>query len=248
MPRLDRSATVAQIVVEHAVTARVFQKHQIDFCCHGNVSVPEACQARQLDPEALYAELEAAIPGGGTDGEDPRTLSTTVLIARIIDRHHGYLRRALPFVAPLAAKVARVHGEHNPKLAALGHTFEELAGALVPHLDAEEAVLFPALMARTPDPTIVRKELAAMYEDHLAVGKLLGRIRELSDQFTTPEWGCNSYRVYMAELAALEEDVLRHVHLENHVLMPRFSAEEPSRGPPSPRARPDGAAGPLPLR
>jgi iron-sulfur cluster repair protein YtfE (RIC family) len=28
----------------------------------------------------------------------------------------------------------------------------------------------------------------------------------------------------MAELDALEADVLRHVHLENHVLAPRFDA------------------------
>lgn len=229
MSLLDRNATVAQIVLEHAVAARVFQKHRIDFCCRGNVSVPEACEARQLDPEAVYAELEAAIPGGEARGEDPRTLSTVALVARIVDRHHAYLRGALPYVGPLAAKVAGVHGEHNPKLAELRDTFDELAEALLPHLEQEERVLFPALMARAPDMTIVRRELAAMHEDHLAVGTLLFRIRELSDGFTTPEWGCNSYRVYMAELAALEEDVLRHVHLENHVLMPRFVAAEPPR-------------------
>lgn len=232
MPHLDRNATVAQLVVEHAVAARVFHKHRIDFCCHGDVTVPEACRERQLDPEAIYAELEAALPGAVTEIEDPRTLSTGALVARIVDRHHRYLRTALPYLAPLAAKVARVHGEHNPKLKPLADAFGELMDALLPHMDGEEAVLFPALIARSPDASVVRKELAAMYEDHVAVGELLGRIRELSDEFTTPEWGCNSYRVYMSELAALEEDVLRHVHLENHVLMPRFAAAEPPRATP----------------
>jgi regulator of cell morphogenesis and NO signaling len=52
---------------------------------------------------------------------------------------------------------------------------------------------------------------------------MLARMRELADGFRTPEWGCNSYRVLMAELEALEGDILRHVHLENHVLMPRFA-------------------------
>ncbi len=79
-------------------------------------------------------------------------------------------------------------------------------------------------MRTTPEAKVVRDELGAMYEDHVAVGQLLTRIRELSDEFTLPAWGCNTYRVYMAELAALEDDILRHVHLENHVLLPRFAA------------------------
>ena len=62
-----------------------------------------------------------------------------------------------------------------------------------------------------------------MREEHLAVGAMLGRMRSLADDFTTPAWGCNSYRALMTELEALEADVLRHVHLENHVLMPRFA-------------------------
>jgi len=62
-------------------------------------------------------------------------------------------------------------------------------------------------------------------EDHLAVGGMLARLRTLANGFTTPEWGCNSYRVLMAELEALEGDVLRHVHLENHVLMPRLTGK-----------------------
>jgi regulator of cell morphogenesis and NO signaling len=61
-----------------------------------------------------------------------------------------------------------------------------------------------------------------MHEEHLQVGDMLARIRELTDEFTTPEWGCNTYRVLMAELEAIERDVLQHVHGENHILAPRF--------------------------
>jgi regulator of cell morphogenesis and NO signaling len=224
MTVIDRSATVAQIVTEHAVAARVFQKHRIDYCCRGNVTVPEACQEKHLDPEALFGELEAALPGEGAGPQDdPRTLSTAALVARIVDRHHGYLRRALPYLAPLSAKVARVHGPHDPRLEGVDQALRELTASLLPHLDDEEEVLFPALMARRPDPAVIRVEAERMQQDHLAVGALLGRMRELAADFTVPEWGCNSYRVLMAELEALEADVLRHVHLENHVLVPRFT-------------------------
>src|SRR5512140_1227089 len=117
MPSFDRSATVAQIVTEHCVAARVFQKHRIDYCCRGNVTIPEACRERALDPEAVFAELEAALPSGAhaAPAEDPRALSTAALVARIVDRHHGYLYRALPFLEPLVAKIVQVHGAHNPK-------------------------------------------------------------------------------------------------------------------------------------
>ncbi len=79
-----------------------------------------------------------------------------------------------------------------------------------------------------------------MQVDHLAVGDLLARMRTLTGGFTTPEWGCNTYRVLMTELDALEADILRHVHLENHVLAPRFGSLAASgvMVPRSPEIRP----------
>jgi regulator of cell morphogenesis and NO signaling len=225
MPHLNHGATVARIVTERPAAARVFQKHGIDYCCHGNVTVPQACLDARLDPEAVFAELEAALAAGDAQPEeDPRALSTAALIARIVDRHHGYLRRALPYIAPIMAKVAKVHGQRDANLQRLHDAFRDLAASLGPHLDEEEEVLFPALMARQPDARVVEREVERMHGDHLAVGGLLARIRTLTDGFTTPEWGCNTYRVLMAELDALEADILRHVHLENHVLVPRFGA------------------------
>ena len=55
----------------------------------------------------------------------------------------------------------------------------------------------------------------------------LARIRLLADDFIVPDWACKSYRLMLNELLTLEEDTMRHVHLENHVLMPRF-ARRPS--------------------
>jgi regulator of cell morphogenesis and NO signaling len=228
MPHLDRSATVARIVTDQPAAARIFQKRGIDYCCHGNVTVPEACLNGRIDSGALFAELEAALAANGARPEEnPSGLSTAALIARIIDRHHGYLRQALPYIAPIMAKVARVHGPRNANLQHLDEAFRDLAASLGPHLEAEEEVLFPALMARHPDARFVEREVERMHEDHLAVGHLLARIRSLTDEFTTPEWGCNTYRVLMAELDGLEADILQHVHLENHVLAPRFRALAP---------------------
>lgn len=220
---LDPSQTVATVVLDHSECAPVLQRHRIDYCCHGHVSIQDACAAAGLDADALLAELAGAIAArGGQDRADPRALSTAALIDHIAEKHHAYLRRALPFLLGLSAKVSRVHGDRDPRLRGLEAVVRALADALLPHLDEEEQRLFPALVAQTLDRPAARDALARMLDEHRAVGALLARLRALSADFTVPDWACTSYRTLFKELAALEADTLTHVHLENHVLAPRF--------------------------
>lgn len=224
---LDPRQTVANLVLDHSECAPVFQRHRIDFCCRGDLSIAAACQRAGVDSQLLLEELSRAIAARSPLGEpDPRALSTPALIEHIIIKHHGYLREVLPFVQSLAAKVARVHGDHNPKLRELAAVVNELHAQLVPHLDFEEQSLFPLLAAEHVDLPRVEPALRAMHEEHLQVAALLERMREASDDYGLPDWACNSYRTLGAELAALETDVFAHVHLENHVLMPRFAGPE----------------------
>lgn len=220
-----QSATVAAIVLEHPACARVFMKHRIDFCCGGEVSVEQACAARGLDAEAIRGELEAAIRERGSSRiADPRAVPTAALISYIVEKHHAYLRGAFPTVLALAAKVARVHGAREPKLRTLSAAVEELAGALAPHLDHEEQVLFPALLSCDGEAPGAAAGLTDMVAEHREVGAILDRIQEASDDFQVPEWACNSYRTLFRELQAMDADVREHVHLENHALLPRFGA------------------------
>ncbi len=222
-----RDQTVAEIVARFPASARVFQAHRIDFCCKGDQTL--AAAAGPAAERELLAEVEAAIRAPAAAAEGPATdLPTPALVGRILDRHHGYLRRALPAIGPVLEKVAAVHGGREPRLAPLLATFVELERAILPHLDEEEQVLFPLLLSRSPERGRVAEELRRMREDHLAVGAALERIRTLTGDFTAPEWSCRSYRLAMAELEDLETDLLRHVHLENHVLMPRFVARTPT--------------------
>ncbi len=227
--------TIATIVLDHSECAAIFQRHRIDFCCRGDLSLERAAQERRVDLQALLAELEEAIASRRDGGPNVwKDLSTPALVEHIVVKHHGYLRKALPFLKPLAAKVARVHGDHNPRLRELDEAVARLSDSLLAHIDEEEAVLFPALTSAKANET--EALFGAMREDHLAVAKLLEDVRRASEDFAVPEWACGSYRVLFGELEELEGDVFRHVHLENHVLAPRFA--------PAPHASPrhDGAA------
>lgn len=223
---LNRQQPVASVVLDHSECAQVFQRHRIDFCCQGEQSIEAAANARKVDVDALLAELSRAIADRrGDRQDDPRALSTPRLVAHIVSKHHEYLRKALPFIQTLATKVSRVHGDHNPKLRHLEAAVQEISAALLPHLDDEEQSLFPALTAKELDPAAIASQLASMQDEHLAVARLLERIRAASDEFTLPEWACNSYNTLFSELRQLESDVFTHVHLENHVLRPRFAAQ-----------------------
>lgn len=223
MPLLDRAATIAQIVLDHPACARVFRQHRIDFCCRGNVTVPEVCADKGLDASTLWSDLERAISDRQPVNADPRTLSTAELVTHIVSRHHDYLRKMLPFVDALAQKVARVHGKHEPKLVPLAALIVELRAMLEPHLDDEEKSLFPALVADATNAANLSQELGAMHEDHLRLGEALEQMRALSHDYAVPEWACTSYRTLMRELETLETDTFTHVHTENHVLMARFA-------------------------
>lgn len=220
---LNEQTPVAQIVLDHSECAGVLQRHRIDYCCKGELPLKEACQQRGIDPRALLAELESAVFARGTsEVKDARQVPTPELIAQIVRRHHRYLREALPFLVPLAKKVARVHGAHNANLLDVRDFVEELSELMLPHIDHEEAVLFPALVSETGVEDVVAKELATMKADHHEVAAVLEKLRNAAHEYSVPEWACTSYTTLFRELVALEADIFEHVHLENHVLMPRF--------------------------
>lgn len=222
---LDRNQTVADLVIDHSECASVFKRHRIDFCCRGDVSLEDACARAGVDATALIDELTEAIAAreGRRRRSDPRLMSTAALIDYIVEKHHAYLRRALPFVRELAQKVARVHGDREESLRRLDGIVAELGDSLLAHIDDEEEVLFPALTGEGEREHIER-ELATMNDEHFAVGLLLASLRDVTNDFSAPDWACNSYRTLFSELEELEGDVLEHVHLENHVLMPRFAS------------------------
>jgi regulator of cell morphogenesis and NO signaling len=146
------------------------------------------------------------------------------LVAHILEHHHAYARRALPYIVPLLSRVAGFHGKRNGKLNALCDVGNELAEALEAHLEEEEQDLFPALLG-LPLRAMALPSLSPRPCGHRGeVLRLLAEIRSLADGYAAPEWASLAYRVLMEELEALDEDVAEYMHLENFVLVPRLAS------------------------
>ena len=228
---ITTTTTVSDIVRERPGLASLFEQLKIDYCCGGNRPLAEACSERGLDPAAVVSMLNASIEQQGDGGaERVDSLSTPKLVEHIVTKHHTYLRRELPRIVEFTQKVASGHADQEPRLEEVGSRVTELASDLLRHLDDEEQDLFPALLDAAEkqeaggeehvsvDATLVSRLMG----DHEATGAALARIRELTDDYTAPEWACNTTRAVYHSLGELERDVHEHVHKENNVLFPRI--------------------------
>lgn len=146
------------------------------------------------------------------DGPD----SVPALVARVIDRHHAYLRQRLPDVSRLVAKIAEVHGPRVPELALLRDTVEALRAALERGMTDEETLFFPALMA-SRDGATASAGLLALASTRETVLAAVDRIRALTGEYRPPEGACRTWIRALVELEDLENDLGRHLALEDRL-------------------------------
>jgi regulator of cell morphogenesis and NO signaling len=60
------------------------------------------------------------------------------------------------------------------------------------------------------------------HHDH--TGNELSLMRETTNNYQLPEDACTTYRALYRALEDLEQDLHRHIHLENNILFPRALA------------------------
>lgn len=226
---LPLNRTLGDLVAERPARARVLERFGIDYCCHGTRTLADAAAAAQLDPTAVADELLAVVDPTGAEVD---ALDPVALIDHILETHHAYLHEELPLLVALATKVRDVHVSRHPELERVAELVTEIRDDLDPHLAKEEQVLFPALHAwlageRSFPFGSISNPVRTIMLEHDRAGELLEELRALTEGYTAPSDGCTSYRLLYERLAHLESDTHRHVHLENNVLFPTVTAEEP---------------------
>lgn len=219
--------TVGELVAERPGRSRIFQSFRIDFCCKGGRTLREACALNAIPLDTVLEQLEGESATPAVPAFNPAELPPAALAAHIVETHHGFLRRELPRLQAMAARVAKVHGGHTPSLVEVHAVFEGLKAELESHMMKEEQILFPAVTALSRGgaaPQPLDGPIACMIHEHEDAGGALARLRALTRGYQPPVDACNTYRALFAGLADLEEDLHRHIHLENSVLLPAAEA------------------------
>lgn len=217
---IDRNDTLGDLVTANPARARTLEALGLDYCCGGGRTLAEACRTAGRDVDDAIAALEETDAASAPVDHRWDELSIGDLARHIESTHHTYLRAEAPRLVALGRKVRDVHGDRHPELHQVTATLEALWDELVPHLDREEAELFPACQALDARSATDHPGLADLRDDHETAGALLDDLRAHTGDFTVPTDGCASYRAFYEGLAQLDADTRLHVHKENNVLFP----------------------------
>lgn len=226
-----KNKSVGQIVAEDYRTAKVFEKHQIDFCCNGNKSLAEASAVQNVNLDELINELEEVENTPTNDAADFNSWPLDLLADYIVKTHHKYCEEQIGILKPYLQKLCEVHGDRHPELFEVRDLFGKVSGEIAAHLKKEEIILFPFIKKvvkaqenneklSTPISRI-ENPVNMMIHDHTDQGEAMRKIAALTNEFTLPQDGCNTYQLTLNLLRDFELDLHKHIHLENNILFPK---------------------------
>jgi regulator of cell morphogenesis and NO signaling len=232
-------ATVGDVATQIPAAKVAFERLGIDYCCGGNGKLRAELEEQSITVEQLIEAIQAAVfnQPGGTD-RDWSAVPVAELADHILTAHHAFMKRELPRIDGLLAKVTAAHGErHGEMLGELAATFQGLRDEIQQHLAKEEEILFPLITATDAFLSgnggrpgchcgTVLNPIRQMEHEHENAGRALARMRELTDNYRLPDDGCPTFATLYEALDSMEKDLHEHIHLENNILFPSAIKQE----------------------
>jgi len=223
-----KNKKVGAIVAKNYRTAKVLTAFGIDFCCRGGITLDEACQNEGVSLDELLPALREAYEK--PDEENFKEMLPRDLIKHIVSVHHSYIDETGPVLLGYLRKIERVHGDRHPELHEVRAEFEEALDQLSAHMEKEETILFPFIerieaaeetsspLQPGPGPANVEAPIRMMEDEHEVEGERFRKISGLTSGYEPPRDACQTYRVSFQLLQEFENDLHRHIHLENNIL------------------------------
>ena len=230
--KISSDTQVGEVVKMNFRTALFFQSNHIDFCCGGKQSIEEACQKAGIQTKEALNQLTSVLEQQDSDSLYINSLQPDELADYIVKKHHAYVRINIPVILQNLDKICQKHGDHHPELNEIKELFNTAAGNLTMHMQKEEMILFPHIrkLVRAkkegggygqPPFGSVSNPVDMMVTEHQQEGDRFELISELSANYKIPSDACMTYEVTMNQLREFEDDLHRHIHLENNILFPQ---------------------------
>ena len=221
---ITQHTLIGDIVAQDYRASDIFEKYRIDFCCGGKTSLEAACAEKKLDVSKVIKELNDLPEHSGGDTLNYSSWPLPLLIDYIVSIHHNYLNKNTDIILAYARKIAEVHGLKHPEALKIAAIFSKIAEKMKVHLKEEEENFFPAvkkLASNSADESVtetIREFHKKLLAEHEEIGDAVHAIRALSNDYQVPGDVCNTFAVTYRKLKEFEDDLHKHVHLENNIL------------------------------
>lgn len=218
-----------QIAAEHPQAAELFARFEIDLEALGDKPLAEVCACLSLCAEQVEQKLAAMVaPAGCTC--DPATQPLTQLIQHIVRVHHRRVRQDLAVLAQSAVTLSR---QSRPlEFGPLAQQVGKLHADLLTHINREEQVLFPFIARMEEERRVeypagnacfssLETPLTRMQQSHDAAGQAMHELRGLTNDFEPGSRAGAQQRALFSGLRSFDDDLRRHIDLEDNFLFPR---------------------------
>ena len=228
----SRETKVKDIALANPAARQVLEEAGLDYCCGGGSSLRDACHQADIAEDDILKRLRESAQNACAEEGNWMTAPLRELTRHIREKHHNYVREAIPRTQKLLDKVVAKHGGSHRELSEIRATFIEVAEEMILHMQKEEQILFPYIEAleqaaggtgsvEPPFFQTVQNPIRMMTKEHDDVGALVRQIRRVSGEYQAPADACASFKALYEGLKEFEADLHQHVHLENNILFPR---------------------------
>lgn len=234
---LSKETKVKEIALSYPGARQILEDAGVDYCCGGGESLHEACLHAEVPAEEILKRLRENKAQAGPDERVWISSSLRDLTGHIRERHHRYVREAIPRLRAQLAKVRGKHGVRHREIEEIEKLFGDVGREMIAHMQKEEQILFPYIEAlersqdeNTAPPSScfgsVESPIRQLIDEHEGAAALLSEMRKCTNGFTPWQGACPTSAGLYYGLAEFERDLHRHVHLENNLLFPRAAAME----------------------
>lgn len=228
---IDKNTKIEDLVKEESKMMDYFNNKRIDYCCNGFFTIEEVAKEKNIETDKLVSDIKEQFKlfkssgesKTGIDLEDFKKLNIKPMIDSILKDHHENERELLYSIDKSLNKILIVHFDsHGEELLELHKLFGALKTELEAHFVKEEKITFPLILEHSKPSQEIINQIDDLETEHEKAGDIIKEMIELTDDFTPPADGCNTYRKTFTDLNTLTKDVFIHIFKENSIMFEKY--------------------------
>lgn len=142
----------------------------------------------------------------------------------VMDIQHPYLKKALTTFMLCSSKIIETNKKETEELS---EVLLKLGNLIEQHLTWEEQTFFPALRLKIKRGQHAEQDdisdlISKIRSNHYAITKLINKNRLMSNNYVPHQGASSQLKLCYAQLFDFEQDILKHIFLEEDILFPKL--------------------------